>query len=114
MARYKSYIYEAADGTSSFKIRLDTDQAALSGAVIAGTTTQGFHVKVSKTSRSFGLNPRHIVIKRTEGVAPDDRTFFSRLAICTEAAYDAIADGAVVLINGINWIVDRKVAETKR
>lgn len=111
---FRTYIYEAADGTSSFKLRMDMDQAALAGAVIAGATTQGFHVKVSKTRRAYGLEPRHLVIKRVVGIIPDDRAYYSKVPICTEAAFAAVAQGDVVLINGINWTVDQKVAETKR
>jgi hypothetical protein len=111
---YDTYIYEAADGASSFKIRLDTDQATLSGAIVAGTTTQGFHVRVKKSRRAYGLNPRHIVAKRKVGVAPADKTFFTYLAICTEAAFAAIETGSAVLINGITWVVDRKEPETKK
>lgn len=111
---FRTYVYEAEDGTSSFKIRMDTDQAELAGAVIAGATTQGFHVKVSKTRRAYGLEPRHLVIKRVVGVIPDDRAYFSRVPICTAAAFALIDQGDVVLINGINWTVDRKEPETKR
>jgi len=111
---FRTYVYEAADGVSSYKLRMDTDQADLSGAVIAGATTQGFHVRVSKTRREYGLEPRHLVIKRVVGVIPDDRAFYSKVPICTAAAFAAIAEGDVVLINGINWTVDSKVDETRR
>lgn len=111
---FRTYVYEAEDGVSSFKLRMDTDQAQLSGAIIAGATTQGFHVKVSKTRRAYGLEPRHLVIKRVVGVIPDDRAYYSKVPICTDAAFDAISLGDIVLINGINWSVDQKVSETKR
>lgn len=110
---FKTYIYESERATS-YKIRLDTDQAAISGAVVSGATTEGFHVKVNKSSRAFGLNPRHLSLKRFVGVAPNDRPYYTRLAICTQAAFDAIAEGSNVSINSINWTVDRKVTEQRR
>lgn len=111
---FRTYIYEAADGVSSFKLRMDTDQAELAGAVIAGATTQGFHVKVSKTRRQYGLEPRHLVIKRVTGEIPDDRAYYSKVPICTIEAFDAVALGSVIDVNGVEWMVDQKVAETKR
>lgn len=110
---FKDYIYEADDGDNSYLVRLDTDQATLSGAV-TGTPTDGFHVIANGSRRKFGINPRHIIAKRTVGTAPNEKTFSTRLAICTQAAYDAITLGATVSINGTSYVVSFKSPETKR
>lgn len=110
---FRTYIYES-DRDTSYKIRLDSDQAVLAGAVRAGATTEGFHVKAQKPTRTFGLNPRHLVLKRTTGSAESERSFFTRLAICTAAAFAGIVEGSVVSVNGVSYIVDRKEPETRR
>jgi hypothetical protein len=112
---FRSYVYEAKDGASSFYIKIDTDQAGLSGALI-GTPTQGFHVVVSRSKRSYGLKPRFISLSREEGVAQDGtgKVHTTRLAICTQAAFDAIALNAGVSINGIDFKVASKTDETLR
>lgn len=110
---FKDYVYESDSASNSYLIRLDTDQATLSGAVV-GTTTDGFHVKVNKNRRAYGLHPREISLRRLVGTAPNEKSFFTRLAICTKAAYDAITVGDGVTINGINYTVTAKTGEFKR
>jgi hypothetical protein len=110
---FKTYIYES-DRNTSYKIRLDSDQAVLSGGTLAGATTEGFHVKAQKPNRAFGLNPRHIVLKRTTGPAEGERSFFTRLAICTDARWDALVEGSVVTVNAVNYVIDRKEPESRR
>lgn len=110
---FRTYIYES-DRATSYKIRLDSDQATLAGAVLAGTTTEGFHVKVNKSRRAFGLNPRHLVLKRITAPAQGEQSFFTQLAICTEAAFAAISEGSTVTVNGVTWSVDRKEGESRR
>lgn len=119
---FKTYIYESdlpndAEPTvepASYKIKLDTDQATLAGAVIAGATTAGFTIVNYKNRRQRGLHPRRIICSRFVGTAPNDRKFSTSLAICTQAAYDAISAGDAVSINGINYVVEIKEPEFKR
>jgi hypothetical protein len=110
---FKDYVYESDTAANSYLIRLDTDQATLAGAVV-GVSTDGFHIKVNKNRRSYGLHPREITLRRVVGTAPNEKTFFTRLAICTKAAYDAINVGSAATINGINYVVATKTGEFKR
>lgn len=110
---FGTYVYEDDLGTTSFKIRIDTDQAALAGAV-KGVTTTGVHCRVSSSRRSFGMLPRFISLTRAEGAAGEGKVHSTRLAICTVAAYNAINDGDGVSINGINFTVSGKTGEKKR
>jgi hypothetical protein len=112
---FKSYVYEAKDGVTSFYLKLDADQAALAGAVI-GTPTQAFHVVVSRSRRAYGLKPRFISLTREEGDAQDGsgKIHTTRVAICTQAAFDAIALNSAVQVNGIAYKVASLTDETKR
>lgn len=110
---FSDYLYESDDGNNSYLIRLDTDQATLAGAA-SGTPTDAFHVIANGSRRRFGVNPRHIICRRTVGTPPNDKSFTTRLAIATQAAYDAIAIGQSVTINGTAYTVSFKSPETKR
>ena len=110
---FKDYIYEYDTASNQYLIRLDTDQATLAGAVV-GISTDGFHIKVNKNRRSYGLHPREITLRRSVGTAPNEKTFFTRLAICTKAAYDVLEVGSAASINGINYVIATKTGEFKR
>lgn len=110
---FKDYIYEADDATNSYLIRLDTDQATLAGAVV-GTPTDAFHVIANRSRRRFGIAPRHILLRRLVGTAPNEKAYTTRLAIATKAAYDAISVGSTQSINSLTYTVSQKVAESKR
>lgn len=109
---FADYIYESGFGVS-FQIRLDTDQATVAGAV-AGQSDVPAHVRVSSTRRQFGVLPRHIVAKRLVGAAPNQKTLSTRVAICTEAAYDALAVGGAISINGNPYTIGAKIPELTR
>lgn len=114
---FGTFVYEG-DLADSYKIRLDTDQQTLAGAVV-GTTTAGFSVRANPSSkRVSGLNPRHILVSRVVSAGGPPATlskkFFTRLAICTQAAFDAIAVGDNVSINSLNYTVETKVPEQRR
>ena len=112
---FKDYVYESDNGAESYKIRIDIDQQVLAGAV-AGTTTAGFHVLTNKSRRSYGLHARRIICKRVVGTEPNEKTFFTRLPICTAAQFaaPATADGATVTINGVTYVVSGREAEFRR
>lgn len=110
---FKDYIYESDDAANSYFIRLDTRQATLSGAVV-GTPTDAFHVIANGSRRRFGINPRHVVARRLDGTAPNEKAFNTRLAIATTTAFAAIAVGQTVTINGLTYTVAYKSAESKR
>jgi len=112
---FKTYVYESDDANESYRIRIDTDQATISGAV-TGATTSGFHVVLSRSRRSFGLHPRFISLTREEGSAQDGtgKIHTTRVAICTPAVYAAIALEQGVQINGVAFKVSGKTPEIKR
>jgi hypothetical protein len=112
---FKSYVYEADNGTDSYLIKLKTDQATVAGAVV-GSTTQDFHVKVSESQRSYGVHPRFISLTREEGAAQDGtgKIHTTRLAICTKAAFDAFVKNQQVSISSISFKVAGKTGEKLR
>lgn len=109
---FRDYIYNS-DSDVSFQIRLDTDQASVSGAVV-GASDVPAHVRVSSSRRDFGVQPRFITAKRLTGAAPDQKTRSTKLAICTQAAFDALNVGAAVQINGIAYTIGSKTPEINR
>jgi hypothetical protein len=109
---FSDYIYES-DTDVSFLIRLDTDQAPVAGAV-AGTPDIPAHVRVSSSRRDFGVQPRFITAKRLVGAAPNQKTLSTKLAICTEAAFDGLNVGGAVTINGTAYTVASKTPELLR
>lgn len=109
---FKDYIYESDDGSNSYLIRLDPVNATVAGAV-AGTPSDGFHVIANSSRRRFGINPRHVLLS----TQPDDETVkpkTTRLAICTEAVFDAIEVGQSLSVSGTSYKVTFKSAESKR
>lgn len=110
---FQDYLYEADDGSNSYLIRLDTDNATVAGAVV-GVPSDGFHVYANGSRRKFGINPRHIIAKRVVGTGNAAKTFSTRLAICTPTAFDGLEEGEAVTINGVAYTVAFKSPETKR
>jgi hypothetical protein len=49
-----------------------------------------------------------------EGTAAVTKKLFTRLVICTPAAFAAIADGQAVSINGLTYVVEARVPEQRR
>jgi len=110
---FKDYVYESDDAANSYLIRLDIDQASLSGAVV-GVPTDQFHVIANSSRKRFGIHPRHISLRRAEGTQGEGRIHTTRLAICTKTAYDGIAVGSGQTINGVTYTVASKNPESKR
>lgn len=106
------YLYESDSGVS-FYIRIDKEQATEAGAV-SGTPDVAAHVQISGSSRRFGIQPRHVVASRLVGTAPDQYTKSTRMAVCTPAAFAAIADNSAITIGGVQYTVSRKVDEERR
>jgi hypothetical protein len=109
---FADYVYQS-DSAVSFQIRLDTDQASLA-AGSSGVSDVPAHVVVSKSSRRYGIHPRTITLKRVVGTGATAKSFFTRLAICTAAAWAGIAVGSSQTINGVAYVVSSKDAEFGR
>jgi hypothetical protein len=109
---FSDYVYES-DSATTFLIRLDTDQATLAGGV-TGTPDISAHVRVSSSRREFGVQPRFVTCKRLVGAAPNQKTLSTKLACCTEAAYDALNVGSGLSINGVAYTVSSKTPEILR
>lgn len=106
------YVYESGSGVSFF-IRLDDTQATLAGAV-TGTPDIGAHVRVSSTRREFGVQPRFITAKRPASADPDAKILSTKVAVCTETAFNGLATGAAVTINGVGYTIASKTPEILR
>ena len=106
------YIYESDSGVS-FQIRIDTDQAGVSGGVV-GSSDVAAHVRVSSSRRDFGVQPRFVTAKRLVGAAPNQKTLSTKLAICTPAKFAGLAVGSDIDINGVAYKVGSKTPEITR
>lgn len=109
---FADYIYQS-DSAVSFQIRIDTDQAQEVGGV-AGVSDVPAHVRISSTRREFGVQPRHVTLKRLAGTAPNQKVFSTKLAVCTPAVFDALQVGATLEVNGVSYRVASKTPEINR
>jgi hypothetical protein len=109
---FADYVYNT-NYSVSFQIRLDTDQATLAAAT-AGASDIDAHLTVSKSSRRYGIHPRTITLKRVVGTGAAAKSFFTRLAICTQAAWEGISVGSTQTVNGVSYTVSSKDAEYGR
>lgn len=104
--------YEDDDGTV-YAMRLSPDFSARAGTPPAGAVTSNIKVKVSKSSREFGLRPRGVTLARTLGTAPDTFTKTTFLPALTPSAFNsaAFALNASVTIGSTVWEIVSKRAE---
>lgn len=109
--------YEADTGTVH-PIRIGDDIVAIAantlpaGAVAEGTPS----VKVSKNIREFGVEPRHVLVYRVVGTAPDTARKYKVVPIFDPAQFSnaAFNPEAVLTIGGTAWIVlERKDERSK-
>lgn len=93
------------------KIRMSAFELAATTAS-ASAIDAGFHCLNSGSRRRFGVHPRGVVLTRAVGAAPNEFNKSTFLAYPTVAGFNAIADGAKVTIDGVEWTVARKLPES--
>lgn len=112
--------YETDDGEiAPVRVQPETLAATVGGQTNAappGPTTQSTSAKISRGNREFGLRPRYVTFAWNPGSAPDgyDERTLQKLPILTEAAYNAITNGAPVAYLGGAGTVVSKTPESVR
>lgn len=104
--------YEANNG-DVHQIVLTPEYAAVAGTAPAGDVTNDIKVKVSKTTREYGLKPRRVTLARTIGSDPDTFVKYSLLPVLTQTAFQSgtFALGATVTIDEVAWEIVAKIPE---
>lgn len=104
--------YESDEGTVH-KIRLTSKALAAAGTPPAGAINHGLQVKVSKTTREFGIKPRGVRIAKSFGTAPDTFIKYRFLPVLTIANFStaAFALGATITYDGASWEVVSRMPE---
>jgi hypothetical protein len=94
-------------------LSLKPPTAAAAGTPPSGEVTQNVKIKVTKSSREFGIKPRGVALSRTLGTAPDTFTKQAFLPVLTPAAFatPAFAIGSSITIGGVVWTVVGRRAE---
>ena len=99
-----------------YPMRLSTARKAAAGTEPSGAITGFFEVKVSRSSKGFGLKPRGVKLSRPVAPAATDKIYYSFLPLRSEtnASDPKYAKGATVAIGGVNWLVTGLVNESIR
>lgn len=96
--RNKKYESDAGD---IHPIRISSGYEAVAGAEPSGEINNDIKVKITKTNREHGLRPRYVVVSRTIGTGDNTFKRYARIAMLTEAAYDAFT--VPVTLNGLSY-----------
>jgi len=104
--------YESDNGLI-YAIRLQDARASLAGTAPTGTVDANSTVKVSKSTREFGIRPRGVRLQRVLGTAPNTFKKTTFLPVLTPTAFaEATFDvGATITISTVAWTVLRKQEE---
>lgn len=104
--------YEADSG-DIHPIRLNSTRVTAAGTAPTGAITSSVKVKISKSSREYGIRPRGLRLTRTIGTAPNTFKRYTFLPILSEAVFDAqaIGEDQTKEIDGVTWIVAGKIPE---
>lgn len=104
--------YEDGDGNIR-RIVLSADYAAQAGTAPTGAIDVAGTVKVTKSTRSYGIKPRGVRLSRVIGTAPNQFKKYTFLPVLTPTAFDgATYDvGATITIGSTAWTVAKKIGE---
>lgn len=113
-ADYKKYPYTSDTGTTHpISIDIPTFTAQTTPPV-AGGTTSAISAKISLGRREGGIRPRHLVLTREVGTAPNAKTLYTKLVVLLPADYAAFQTGGAVTVNSIAWTIGQKEPERQR
>ena len=95
------------------RIVLSNAFAAVAGTAPTGAVTAKGTVKVSKSTRQFGIRPRGVRLSRIIGTSPNDFKRYAFLPVLTVSgmAGAAFNIGATITIGGTAWTVVKKIEE---
>ena len=104
--------YESDNGLI-YHIRLADNRASVAGTAPSGTVDAGATVKVSKSSREFGIRLRGVVLQRVIGTSPNTfkKSTFLPVLTATDLAGSAFDVDATITIGSVAWTVLRKKQE---
>jgi hypothetical protein len=104
--------YES-DGGGIYLMKLTPNYALAAGTNPTGAINRDISVKVSRSKREIGLSPRHVVLGRTVGTAPNTFVKYTKLPLRSPADFNSAtyAKGAPISVGSTTWEVYGKVAE---
>lgn len=120
MARIFSDTFYRDDSNRVYKMRARLDWSILwkdADVTTPPPITHPFHVKISKSSREFGLTPRHVILTKLDsaGTGSDivTKKRSIRIVVQTKTAFDALTVGSVVTGGSPSqqWEISKKVNE---
>lgn len=104
-----------ADNGDIYKIRIaNKSRGAQSTADPGNDPNTPGRAMVGGSRRKAGLHARGVRLVRRTGTAPNLTTFYTFLPLLLQTDYAALAVGAKILINGVQWIVESHVPEVFR
>jgi hypothetical protein len=104
--------YESDNG-AIYLMKLSPNYALAAGTSPAGAINREITVKVSRSRREIGLSPRHAVLGRTVGTAPNTFVKYTKLPLRSIADFTSAtyAKGQPISVGSTTWEVYGKVAE---
>lgn len=104
-----------ADNGLVYKIRISNQARALQTTADTGPTpTVRGSALVGGSRKRAGLHARGFRLTRTVGASPNAVSYTTFLPILLAADYAGTADGALIVINGVQWTVEKHIAEEYR
>lgn len=112
---YQKYRYSSDTGLTH-PIRLSSAVAAAqpTAPTAGGPYDSLISAKVGRTNREIGLKPRQILLTRTAGAAPNVKTYYDRMPVCTAADLATLKAAGTVTINGVVWTVSGAAGESEK
>ena len=95
------------------RIVLSADYAAQAGTPPTGAIDVSGTVKVSKSTRAYGIKPRGVRLSRIIGTSPNQFKKYAFLPVLTQTAFDSSTYdvGATITIGSVAWTVAKKIGE---
>lgn len=120
MARLKRVKYQTDKGSVFNLIVQDSpDIDTFIAPQVTAALTENFTVRVSKNEREVGIKPRYILLGREVGAGTADANClvqtglrYKAVAIPTLTRWDAIVEDSTISINGQDYKVRKKIAES--
>lgn len=102
-----------SDNGLIYRIRLKADRVTVAGTAPTAVVDSNSTVKVSKSSREFGVKPRGVLLQRILGTAPDTFKKTTFLPVLTQTALDGATFnvGATITIGSVAWTILRHKTE---
>jgi hypothetical protein len=101
------------DDLTVHRIVLSSAYSAVAGTAPTGAVTAKGTVKVTKSSREYGVRPRGVRLSRVIGTAPDQFKKYTFLPVLTVTGFagSGFSPGSTITIGSTAWTVAKKIGE---